>query len=76
MPYSETEREAKPQLTAEQLAALQRWAKQFGRAWKSKLRHAWFSGGYGNFNGDSAPLQQVRNAFGPSWLVAFKLPPA
>jgi hypothetical protein len=59
--------------TAEQLAAVQAWAKQHGRTWKAALRAAWASGDYQGFDG--APLlQQLRNAFGPSWLVSFRLP--
>ena len=59
--------------TAEQLAAVQAWAKEYGRTWKAALRAAWASGDYHGFQG--APLlQQLRNAFGPSWLVSFRLP--
>jgi hypothetical protein len=59
--------------TAEQLAAVQAWAKQHGRTWKAALRAAWASGDYQGFDG--APLlQQLRNAFGPSWLLSFRLP--
>ena len=59
--------------TAEQLAAVQAWAKQYGRTWKAALRAAWASGDYQGFDG--APLlQQLRNAFGPSWLLSFRLP--
>lgn len=58
----------------EQLDALQRWAKQYGRTWKEALRDAWFHAGYRDFDGPSAPLQQLRNSFGPSWLTSYKLP--
>jgi hypothetical protein len=59
--------------TAEQLAAIEAWAKMYGRAWKAALRAAWASGDYQGFDG--APLlQQLRNTFGPSWLVSFRLP--
>jgi len=56
-------------ITAEQLAALQVFAKQRGRGWKTALHDLWVSGG------DRTPeLQQLRNTRGPSWLVSFRLP--
>ena len=63
-------------LTRDQLEALRTWAKHYGRTWKSSLRHAWFDGDYETFqySATSAYLQQVRNTFGPSWLVRFVLP--
>jgi hypothetical protein len=63
----------KQTLTAEQLEALQQFAKQYGRTWKSALREAWMTGDYGTFE-TSNLLQQIRNTFGPSWLVSFRLP--
>jgi len=63
----------KTQPTAEQLAALASYAKSYGRQWKANLRQSWMTGNY--LAGDNAPaLQQIRNTFGPSWLVRFKLP--
>jgi hypothetical protein len=62
-------------LTTEQFAALQQFAAAQGRRWKSELRHAWETGDYPS-DCDSASLQQVRNTFGPSWLVRFQLPQA
>jgi hypothetical protein len=64
---------AKQQPTPEQLAALKKWAAQYGRTWKSKLRLAWYGGGYGDFDGDSGPLQQIRNTLGPTWLIGFRI---
>ena len=64
-------------LTAEQLKAIQEWAKVHGRTWKSKLRHAWETGNYDGieqYGNTAAYLQQVRNTFGPSWLVRLALP--
>ena len=63
-------------LTADQLAALRTFAAANGRRWKSALRDCWASGNYNRYPGTvGAPmLQQVRNTFGPSWLVAFRLP--
>ena len=66
-------------LTAEQLKALQEWAKVHGRTWKSKLRQAWMTGDYDGidqYGNTAAYLQQVRNTFGPSWLVRFIFHPA
>lgn len=63
--------------TSEQVAALRRFHAVNGRAWKSHLNHAWMTGRYADHGaaGDASILQQVRNCFGPSWLVRFKFPP-
>ena len=60
-------------LDADQLAALRTFADANGRDWKFKLNHAWSSGRYREYNGTDnyGYLQQVRNTFGPSWLVKF-----
>jgi hypothetical protein len=60
-------------LTAEQLAALKAWATLHGRNWKTPLRDAWMNGIYDDFEGSNY-LQQIRNTFGPSWLIRFRLP--
>lgn len=57
----------KPTLTDEQRAALQRYANENGRRWKSELSLAW-STGHDEREEDSAELRQVRNTFGPRWL--------
>jgi hypothetical protein len=54
--------------TLEQLTALQTYALEHGRTWKSQLNDDWMNGRA------SGPLQQVRNQFGPSWLIRFRLP--
>ena len=60
------------QPNADQLAALRAFAAANGRTWKSKLLHSWE---VGDAHGEwTAPLRQVRNTFGPSWLVRFKFP--
>lgn len=61
--------------STEQVEALKTWAALYGRRWKSLLRDAWMTGDYGSFQytATSALLQQVRNTFGPSWLVRFVL---
>ena len=62
-------------LTADQLAALRTFAKANGRSWKSKLNHAWSTGRYNDYSGtdEYGLLQEVRNQFGPSWLVRLRL---
>lgn len=61
------------QLSQQQLDALRTFAVANGARWKSKLNVAWATGRYGDYKGadDGTSLQQVRNAFGPSWLVKF-----
>lgn len=63
----------KLQPTREQIIALQRYALKYGRTWKSKLSAAWANGG-DEREPDGGLLRQVRNTFGPSWLMAFKFP--
>src|SRR5215468_2139602 len=43
---------------------------QLGRNYKSAIRQAWMDGNYdGQCLGQwSAPLQRIRNSFGPTWL--------
>ncbi len=51
--------------TEEQIEALRAYAKEHGRTWKADLNHDWMTGqAFG-------ALQQIRNQFGPSWLVRF-----
>lgn len=61
--------------TIEQLDALKTFANANGRTWKSNLRQAWMTGRYSDYPGTdrSDLLQQIRNGFGPSWLVRFSL---
>ena len=42
-----------------------------GRNYKSSIRQAWMDGNYSAVGLDkwSSELQQIRNFFGPSWLV-------
>jgi len=58
-------------LSAEQLEALRTFANANGAQWKSKLNAAWSTGRYRDYAGTAeyGCLQQVRNTFGPSWLV-------
>lgn len=61
-------------LTTEQIEALRAYAARYGRTWKSRLNADWMRACYPNIDEVYwAPLQQVRNTFGPSWLVSFKL---
>ncbi len=61
-------------LTKEQLTALRAYAASHGRTWKSQLNHMWMTGQY-DADDNSSALQQIRNTFGPSWLVRFRLSP-
>lgn len=56
----------------EQLAALRRFARRHGQRWKHALRLAWETGRDENLH-DGALLRQVRNQFGPAWLLKTKL---
>ena len=62
----------KQQLTQEQSEALVSWAHLYGRTWKQALRFAWMDGNYHGFT-KSNYLQQIRNSFGPSWLVRVRV---
>lgn len=66
--------EATNKLTTDQLNALRTFANANGRTWKANLRQAWMTGRYDDYAGveRSDLLQQIRNQFGPSWLVKFK----
>lgn len=61
------------QLSPEQLSALRTFADANGVQWKSKLNAAWATGRYRDYPGTAlyGYLQQVRNVFGPSWLLKF-----
>jgi hypothetical protein len=60
------------QPTAVQIEALKQFAAANGRTWKFELNYLWMNGAY-NYavlgGADSACLQQIRNQFGPSWLL-------
>lgn len=51
-----------------QYQALIDFAAKHGRSWKRKLNHDW-----SHSTNTSPLLQQVRNQFGPNWLVSFQL---
>lgn len=59
-------------LTPAQEAAVRSWAAIHGRQWKSALHRAWGSHNYHGFEGQSE-LAWLRNAYGPRWLVAYRL---
>lgn len=62
--------------TAEQLAALGRFARAYGhgRRWKQALRSYWEASRYpGVAEIDVPVLQGLRNQFGPSWLAGLRL---
>lgn len=61
---------------ADQIQALKQFAAANGRNWKSELNNLWMNGAYRYAvmgGADAGLLQQVRNEFGPSWLVRFSL---
>lgn len=60
---------------AEAVAILAEVKAALGRNYKAAIRTAWANGDYeseglGNW---SSRLQRIRNAFGPSWLVAARV---
>ena len=57
-------------LSAEQIDALRAYRDQHGRRWKSRLLAEWLSAA----GGEGPELRQVRNTFGPSWLLNYRLP--
>ena len=61
--------------TTEQIQALATFAAANGRTWKESLRHCWETGCYSRYSGTERCdlLQQIRNNFGPYWLVRFSL---
>lgn len=60
-------------LTREQYEALLTFAQENGKRWKALLNVAWSTGRYDDYKGTDqyGLLQQIRNTFGPSWLVKF-----
>jgi hypothetical protein len=56
----------------EQLAALHLFAKKYGRSWKRELSSKWADGTDTN-EPQGALLRQVRNSFGPEWLMKTKI---
>lgn len=60
------------QPTDAQMATLRAYAAWAGRTWKDKLNQDW-QRARSDFPGDYAYLQQLRNAFGPSWLITVRL---
>jgi hypothetical protein len=60
------------QLTQQEIDAIQSYAKEKGRNWKSSLANDWVKG---NAKGDRGViLYRLRNRLGPSWLAKFQLP--
>jgi hypothetical protein len=55
-------------ITPDQQAALQSFAKENGRLWKTRLNALWMNA--------AAPqvLHGLRNSHGPSWLASYRLP--
>ncbi len=68
---------AKAPLSAEELAAVQAFAKEYGREWKQYLMAAWLSYSYKGLHmggRDTGILRYIRNTRGHEWLDKFKLP--
>jgi len=64
-------------LTAEELAVVQKFAKEYGREWKRYLMAAWLSQPYKGLHmggKDTGTLRYLRNTLGHTWLEKFKLP--
>lgn len=57
-----------PTPTVEQMTALVAFASKHGADWKEKLMDGWRNAAY------PGVLQQIRNQFGPMWLMQFELP--
>jgi hypothetical protein len=57
-------------LNPDQATAIRSFAAQHGRYWKEKLRDVWLTD---PFIPHCALLRQVRNQFGPAWLVKVKV---
>lgn len=53
--------------TVEQWEALNVYAAEHGRTWKSKLLDDWTNARA------AGPLQQVRTQFGPRWLLSINI---
>ena len=51
----------------EQIDALRAYRDRHGRRWKSRLLAEWLS----STGGEGPELRQVRNTFGPSWLLNY-----
>jgi hypothetical protein len=58
-------------LTPEQRAALNKFAAQYGRNWKAKLREMWMDG-RDAVREDGGYLRQVRNQQGPGFLNTYR----
>ena len=59
------------QLDAGQRAALEEFKERYGENWKQELLDKWRTGAAVNAlrSGNGFYLQQIRNQFGPAWLV-------
>ena len=61
----------KDQPAPEQIAAVEAFRARVEYRWKSELGRCWSSGVY-PAGVNSALLQQVRNQFGPVWLMNYR----
>lgn len=63
------------ELTSEQSAALDKFAAEFGRNWRSKLRTLWMNG-RDDLRKDGCYLRQVRNQMPPGFIDTYRPGPA
>jgi hypothetical protein len=68
------EKEIYPALTPEQKATLDKFAAEYGRNWKSKLREMWMNG-RDAMREDGCYLRQVRNQQPPGFLDTYRATP-
>lgn len=62
--------------TEEELEAVRKFAKEYGRDWKAYLEAAWLSHSHKGLHmggKDTGILRYLRNTRGHSWLKSFKL---
>ena len=72
---SEMRKVSGKQPTQNELDAIARFAAREGRRWKSILREEWMDACAGLMDDpDQSILQYIRNAYGPEWLVRYRLP--
>lgn len=70
-PSGKIKRQPRPDLDAEQIAALQAYGARHGRRWKSILNNVWMGGAPYD---DGGILRRLRNTHRPSWLQRYRLP--
>ena len=64
----------KPNLAPDELAAIQAFAKKYGRLWRGYLMAAWLSYTYKGIHMGGKDTGILRNIHGHTWLERFRLP--